>query len=251
MRAEHFRIILNDGIGFTLPNGIPPSLVVGKIIVAVLINNHITQFTVNNVSSSFPCLYCIGHKWSAYKQIICSCTECFDGPVACIPSQTFGSIFFDIGLETLLSHFFSRFFAYNLCCKFGTSFGERGQSVKSSTCQYEIQHEGRHIACHYTCSVPKICISAVSFLCLLLLMDCAHHCIMRFTFTLCGIFFFQFIGIHHRKCITHIAHTEIPRAHITHSATETTPKAYIYTVFTVFLFFKVLNQFLCFTNGYG
>ena len=74
---------------------------------------------------------------------------------------------------------------------------------------------------------------------------------MGFTLALCGIIAFEFAGIHHGHGIRHITHTEIPCAYITHSTTKTTPKAYINPIFTVFLFFKVLDELFCFSNGYS
>ena len=49
MRSEHFRVILDDSVGFTLPDSISPSLIIRKFIVAVLSDNNIPEFAVNYV----------------------------------------------------------------------------------------------------------------------------------------------------------------------------------------------------------
>ena len=61
MRSEHFRVILDDSVGFTLPDSISPSLIIRKFIVAVLSDNNIPEFAVNYVRGSFSGLYCVCH----------------------------------------------------------------------------------------------------------------------------------------------------------------------------------------------
>ena len=55
--------------------------------------------------------------------------------------------------------------------------------------------------------------------------------------------------MHHCHCIAQIAHTEVPRSEIACNTTETTPKAHIFTLFTVLLLFKVFDEFLCLTDS--
>jgi predicted NBD/HSP70 family sugar kinase len=83
------------------------------------------------------------------------------------------------------------------------------------------------VAGHHTGSVPKAGVPAIHLLRLSFVVECAHHFIVGFTFSLCGILTFQVIGVHHGQCVTHIAHAEIPSAEISCHTTETTPKANI------------------------
>ena len=105
------------------------------------------------------------------------------------------------------------------------------------------------MAGHHTGFVPKVGITAIHLLRLSFVVECAHHFIVGFTFSLCGILTFQVIGVHHGQCVTHIAHAEIPSAEISCHTTETTPKADIDTLLTVFLLFEVFYKFLCLTDG--
>ena len=249
MRTEHFRIVFNDGIGFSLPNGISPSLVVGKIIVSVLIDNHITEFPVNDVGRGFPSLYSVGHQRSTEKQVISGCSESLDSPVGGILPQAFHAVVLHVCLEALFGHLLYHFFANHLCGGFRGGFGKNIDSFESTVCNAKVKHECRHVAGHHTGSVPKAGVPAIHLLRLSFVVECAHHFIVGFTFSLCGILTFQVIGVHHGQCVTHIAHAEIPSAEISCHTTETTPKANIDALLTVFLLFKVFDKFLRLTNG--
>ena len=190
MRTEHFRIVFNDSIGFSLPDGISPSLVVGKIIVAVLIDNHITEFPVNNVGCGFPCLYCIGHKRSTEKQVISGRTESLNGPIGCILSQTFHAVVFQVCLEALFRQLLYYFFAHHLCGSFRSGFGKNIDTVESTSCNAKVKHECRHMAGHHTGSVPKASVPTIHLLRLSFVVECAHHFIVGFTLSIRGILSF-------------------------------------------------------------
>ena len=164
VRAEHFRIVLNDGVGFSLPNGISPSLVVGKIIVAVLTDNHITEFPVNDVGCGFPCLYRVGHQRSTEKQVISSCAESLDSPVGGILPQAFHAVVLHVCLETLFRHLLYRFFADYLCGGFRSGFGKNVDTFEATARNAKVKHECRHMAGHHTGSVPKVGITAIHLL---------------------------------------------------------------------------------------
>ena len=67
MRTEHLGVVLYYGVGFTLPNGTSPSLVVREIVVTVLVNRHITELAVYDVSRRVCALHCVRHQRGAYE----------------------------------------------------------------------------------------------------------------------------------------------------------------------------------------
>ena len=115
MCAEHFRIVLNNSIGFALPNGTAPSLIVAEIVCSVLIYDNITQLSVNDVGGCLAELNSIGHKRRTNEQVIAHSTQCFDGPITCILSETFDTVVSYIGLEALFCHFLNDLATNYLC----------------------------------------------------------------------------------------------------------------------------------------
>jgi len=115
MCAEHFRIVLDDSIGFALPNGTAPSLIIAEIVCSVLVYDNITQFAVNDVGGCFANLHSVGHKRRTNEQVIAHCTQCLNGPITCILSETSDTVVSHIGLEALFCHFLNNLTSDYLC----------------------------------------------------------------------------------------------------------------------------------------
>ena len=98
--AEHFRVVLYDCVGLTLPYCTSPSFIVGEVIVAIGIDNYITEFAIDNICGGLADLHCIGHKRSTNKQVICRCAKSLDGPILCHAANATDSVFLCIGFHS-------------------------------------------------------------------------------------------------------------------------------------------------------
>ena len=161
MCTKHFGIVLDNRIGFSLPNGTSPSLVVSKVIITAIVHCYFAQLALDNVGGSAGCLYSVGHQRSAYEQIVSCCAESLDSPVGGFVAKTAQSVALHIILETLLCHFLNDFLAECFGCCFSSGFGYEIDAAEATARCHKIHHERWHIACHYACPFEEAGVVAI------------------------------------------------------------------------------------------